>query len=134
MEPKEHPRLSDSGEITSKISEVPRTVFFDTNFFRALLKNDFQSNLENKNSDLRVALQLPFRPWRTPFSFMEWIGMKSKSVPMPTPFEPASVTGTDGDPQGRLGQITKLEAAGILVAPSNADAAELALACLKLAG
>ncbi len=46
----------------------------------------------------------------------------------------ASVTGTDGDPQGRLNQIAKLEAAGILVAPSNADAAELALACLKLAG
>ena len=46
----------------------------------------------------------------------------------------ASVTGTDGDPQGRLDQISKLEAAGILVAPSNADAAELALACLKLAG
>ena len=44
----------------------------------------------------------------------------------------ASVTGTDGDPQGRISQITKLEAAGILVAPSNADAAKLALACLKL--
>ena len=44
----------------------------------------------------------------------------------------ASVTGTDGDPQGRISQIAKLEAAGILVAPSNADAAKLALACLKL--
>ncbi len=43
----------------------------------------------------------------------------------------ASVTGTDADPQNRLGQISKLEAAGILVAPSNADAAELALACLQ---
>ena len=37
----------------------------------------------------------------------------------------ASVTGTDGDPQGRISQIAKLEAAGILVAPSNADAAKL---------
>ena len=43
----------------------------------------------------------------------------------------ASVTGTDGDPQGRISQVAKLEAAGILVAPSNADAAKLALACLK---
>ena len=43
-----------------------------------------------------------------------------------------SVTGTDGDPQGLISQIAKLEAAGILVAPSNADAAKLALACLKL--
>ncbi len=44
----------------------------------------------------------------------------------------ASVTETDGDPQGRISQIAKLEAVGILVAPSNADAAKLALACLKL--
>jgi succinyl-CoA synthetase alpha subunit len=42
----------------------------------------------------------------------------------------ASVTGTDGDPQGRAGQIATLEAAGVRVAPSNADAASLALACL----
>ena len=44
----------------------------------------------------------------------------------------ASVTGTDGDPQGRISQIAKLEVAGILVARSNSDAAKLALACLKL--
>jgi FdrA protein len=43
----------------------------------------------------------------------------------------ASVTGTDADPQGRRGQIARLKAAGVLVAPSNADAAELALACLR---
>ncbi len=42
----------------------------------------------------------------------------------------ASVTGTDGDPQGRTAQAAKLEAAGVMVAPSNADAATLALACL----
>jgi len=42
----------------------------------------------------------------------------------------ASVTGTDADPQGRGAQATKLEAAGVMVAPSNADAATLALACL----
>jgi FdrA protein len=42
----------------------------------------------------------------------------------------ASVTGTDGDPQGRLAQIEKLRTAGIHVAASNADAAELAVACI----
>lgn len=44
----------------------------------------------------------------------------------------ASVTGTDGDPQGRASQIAKLQSKGIMVAPSNADAAALALACLSL--
>ena len=43
----------------------------------------------------------------------------------------ASVTGTDADPQGRNGQIAKLKSAGVLVAPCNADAARLALTCLK---
>ncbi len=43
----------------------------------------------------------------------------------------ASVTGTDGDPQDRAGQIAKLRAAGVLVAPCNADAAALAVACLR---
>ena len=42
----------------------------------------------------------------------------------------ASVTGTDEDPQGRKYQIDKLADAGILVAPSNADAAKLALRCI----
>ncbi|HEX2216790.1 MAG TPA: acyl-CoA synthetase FdrA [Xanthobacteraceae bacterium] len=40
----------------------------------------------------------------------------------------ASVTGTEDDPQVRSRQVTILEAAGVLVAPSNAHAAELALA------
>ena len=43
----------------------------------------------------------------------------------------ASVTGTDDDPQDRAAQIAKLEAAGVLVVPCNADAAELAIACLR---
>lgn len=42
----------------------------------------------------------------------------------------ASVCGTDDDPQNRAAQVAKLEAAGILVAPSNAQAAELALSAL----
>ena len=43
----------------------------------------------------------------------------------------ASVTGTDSDPQGRAAQERRLDSAGVLVAPSNADAAKLALACLQ---
>ena len=43
----------------------------------------------------------------------------------------ASVTGTDEDPQVRSRQVSVLEGAGVIVAPSNADAAELALACLN---
>jgi FdrA protein len=38
----------------------------------------------------------------------------------------ASVCGTDGDPQGKAGQIARLEAAGVTVMPSNAQAARLA--------
>ncbi len=40
----------------------------------------------------------------------------------------ASVTGTESDPQRRSAQVARLEAAGIAVAPSNADAARWALA------
>jgi len=43
----------------------------------------------------------------------------------------ASVTGTEQDPQQRSAQIARLQDAGIIVAPSNADAAALALACLR---
>ena len=43
----------------------------------------------------------------------------------------ASVTGTEADPQGRSAQIAKLETAGILVAPTNADASAWALAALR---
>ncbi len=40
----------------------------------------------------------------------------------------ASVTGTVDDPQGRARQIATLEAAGVTVAPSNAQACEVACA------
>jgi succinyl-CoA synthetase alpha subunit len=40
----------------------------------------------------------------------------------------ASVTGTEDDPQPRAAQAARLEAAGVLIAPSNAQAAELACA------
>jgi FdrA protein len=38
----------------------------------------------------------------------------------------ASVVGTDADPQGRAAQVAKLEARGVMVMPSNAQAARLA--------
>jgi len=40
----------------------------------------------------------------------------------------ASVCGTEADPQVYSAQVSKLEAAGVVVAPSNARAAEFALA------
>ena len=39
-----------------------------------------------------------------------------------------SVTGTDADPQVRSRQVARLREAGVLVAPSNAHAAEWAAA------
>ncbi|MDG2283952.1 MAG: oxidoreductase, partial [Alphaproteobacteria bacterium] len=42
----------------------------------------------------------------------------------------ASVTGTEADPQIRSVQVAKLEAAGIHVAPTNADAAGWSLTAL----
>jgi FdrA protein len=44
----------------------------------------------------------------------------------------ASVTGTDADPQPRVDQVRRLEAAGVTVAGSNAQAAALAVAALAL--
>ena len=46
------------------------------------------------------------------------------------PIVVASVTGTDDDPQDRRTQMAKLVDGGIVVAPTNADAAKLALSCL----
>lgn len=46
----------------------------------------------------------------------------------------ASVTGTELDPQRRSDQVRRLEEAGVLIAPSAADAARLALACVEHRG
>ena len=46
----------------------------------------------------------------------------------------ASVTGTEEDPQVRSGQMSKLEAAGVHVAPTNADAARWALSAIRTRG
>ncbi len=43
----------------------------------------------------------------------------------------ASVCGTQGDPQGYADQVRKLEAAHVIVAPSNAQAAALAIGILE---
>lgn len=43
----------------------------------------------------------------------------------------ASVTGVEDDPQGLSAQVAKLRAAGVHVAPSNADAAQLALSAIQ---
>jgi FdrA protein len=43
----------------------------------------------------------------------------------------ASVTGTDSDPQVRSRQVAALREAGVLVAPSNAHAAEWAAALVS---
>jgi hypothetical protein len=43
----------------------------------------------------------------------------------------ASVTGTDADPQVRSSQVRKLIDADIIVAPSNAAAAALAVQCVR---
>jgi FdrA protein len=49
-------------------------------------------------------------------------------APHERPYVVASVTGTEDDPQVRSRQVATLERAGVIVAPSNADAADLALA------
>ena len=49
-----------------------------------------------------------------------------------TPMLIASITGTDEDPQNRATQIRTLEACGVHVAPSNADAAALAVSCIQM--
>ena len=53
----------------------------------------------------------------------------STGVPSPAPVI-ASVCGTEADPQVYSRQVRTLEAAGVVVAPSNAHAAELALRVL----
>jgi hypothetical protein len=46
----------------------------------------------------------------------------------------ACITGTEQDPQRRSGQIQILERAGVIVAPSAADATEFAVALVKSYG
>lgn len=79
----------------SSKQDVLKIILFDTNFVRRLLNDGFQEGLNDPGSELRESLQPPFTPWRTPFSFMELIGINSKKLPTPTEFDPSTVT--DGD-------------------------------------
>jgi hypothetical protein len=58
-------------------------------------------------------------------------GLDDAAPPASRPRVIASVTGTEADPQGYSRQVRTLEQAGIIVAPSNAHAAELALRALR---
>jgi FdrA protein len=53
------------------------------------------------------------------------------TMPGKRPAVIASVCGTDADPQGYSRQVRVLESAGVIVAPSNAHAAELAVRALR---
>ncbi len=87
--------MNYSEQTTPEASEVPRILFFDTNFFRTLLKGDFHHHMADPESALRIAIRVPFTPWRTAFSFMEWIGIKPRNLPRPPEFSFESVT--DGE-------------------------------------
>ena len=52
-------------------------------------------------------------------------------APGERPVVVASVTGTEADPQVHSAQVSRLDAAGVIVAPSNARAAEIALALAR---
>jgi FdrA protein len=65
---------------------------------------------------------------RDPASF---IAEAVAASPEDRPVVIASVCGTAGDPQGYDSQVAKLRAAGIVLASSNADAAERALAIVR---
>ena len=54
-----------------------------------------------------------------------------KGSPANGPLIIASVTGTNADPQPRAQQIAMLQSAGIVIAPSNAAAARMAIAALR---
>jgi len=56
------------------------------------------------------------------------LARRLENRPAAGPVVIASVTGTEDDPQPRSAQIATLERAGVLVAPTNAQAAELACA------
>ncbi len=59
--------------------------------------------------------------------FAEVVGRRSANSPLIV----SSVCGTERDPQVRSAQVRKLQEAGVLVAPSNADACQLALALVS---
>jgi hypothetical protein len=67
-------------------TETPRVLFFDNNFIRPFLKGEFGHETIDENSEIGIALQPPFKVWRTPFSFMELVGLNPKRWEKPAPF------------------------------------------------
>jgi len=59
------------------------------------------------------------------------LAAKFRDRPKDGPAIITSVTGTDGDPQHRAAQVAKLKQVGIIVAPSNAAAAEMAAGMIR---
>lgn len=80
------------------------------------------------NSDIAVVLLdlvLGYGAHADPATHLtEIVASRGKNAPALV----ASVVGTESDPQTRSAQVRKLEQAGIIVAPSNAQACELAAA------
>jgi FdrA protein len=71
-----------------------------------------------------VDVVLGFGAHEDPAGILTRLSLNSKPVI-------ASVTGTDGDPQGYSRQVATLRSAGVIVAPSNAHAAELAASLVE---
>jgi FdrA protein len=83
-----------------------------------------QSVADNGIAVVLVDVVLGFGAHRDPAGHLAAV---LASVPARHPHIVASVTGTEADPQVRSRQVATLERAGVIVAPSNAHAAERAL-------
>jgi len=70
-----------------EISEE-KVLMLDNGFVHLLLAGAFDEALKNEEGDLRSVLQPPCSPWRTPFAFMEWIGVSGKKIATPPEFVP----------------------------------------------
>lgn len=60
----------------------------DTGLAHRLLAGAFDEALRDKKGDLRTALDPPWSIRRTPFAFMEWIGLSGKRIATPPEFVP----------------------------------------------
>jgi hypothetical protein len=68
-----------SMENTQFISQQ-KLLFFDNCFIRRLWEGAFTNALVSRQTDLWKAIEPPFKAFRTPFSFMEWIGIEKKNL------------------------------------------------------
>lgn len=69
-----------------------RVELLDTGFLRCLSSGSFSATMALDESDLFQVLAPTATPWRTPFSFMEWIGLKPRRLPRPEPFDLSQVS------------------------------------------